>query len=280
MTSIHARIPTSMKEAVLVAKRRGETESPAIKDDSQKTSIMTTKSSTSPHLRIESLSHPIFLSNDSGRNPRNLFTNQSAEQNSDLDADSDDEVSASKENDPSLSPSPVAVQSPRKSTTTKRPLSDLPTPTEPLFDEENPLGISSSDRNIANNMAYIPSLVVPDIQSSRKALKLTERSRSVNFTSCGLQDIEKDELAIALRDVQACEDDNSPAAKRLCSREEKENINEKLSIDRVKVVTARSASVNGIAGASKQPCTSSRTSSLASMTGSKGNRPRVGLRRL
>lgn len=67
----------------------------------------------------------------------------------------DDESSASKENDPSISPSPVSppptLPVRRNTVLGKRPLSDLPTPEEPPSEDEQQRGLSASEKNIVAN---------------------------------------------------------------------------------------------------------------------------------
>lgn len=271
MTSIHACIPTGLSEAVLAAKRRGETFGGALIADVEQQPPKTTKPCSSSSARIR---EPPYVTIPYNNNSRNA-----AEYDYNSDTETDDEASASKENDPSHSPSPVAPQIPRTSTSIKRPLSDLPTPTEPQFDEENSLGISSSERNIANNMAPFPSPYELNTEAPPKALKLAERTRSVNFTSRGVQDGDMDELVMMPYDIKAGEADNVPAAKRRCSGG-KENATGGLGLERTTTVTARSVGGSGNAATTKQVCIASRKPALASIAGSKGNRPRVGLRRL
>lgn len=280
MTSIHARIPTDLSEAVLVAQRRGETVGAPIIDHVEQQPPKTTELCKSSGLIVRNAPYVTIPSNDNYRNPETLHPNQLVEHDDCSDIDTDDEASASKENDPSQSPSPVTPPTPRKSTSIKRPLSDLPTPTESQTDEENPLGITSSGRNIANNMAYFTPPFAIGTENSSKALKLAERTRSVNFASRGLQDVGVDGLVIVPYDIDAGEANDVPAAKRLCSGGGKENVTEGLGIERTAAVMARSVGVGGNVGLVKQACNSSRKPALASMAGSKGVRPRIGLRRL
>lgn len=279
MTSIHARIPTDLSEAVLVAQRRGETVGAPITDDVEQQPLKPTESCKSSGVIDKNAPYVTIPSNDNCRNPETLHLNQLVEHDDPSDIDTDDEASASKENDPSQSPSPVTPPTPRKSTSIKRPLSDLPTPTESQTDEENPLGITSSERNIVNNMAYFTPPFAIGTENSSKALKLAERTRSVNFTSRGLQDVGVDGLFIVPYDIDAGEANDVPVAKRLCSGG-KENVTEGLGIERTAAVMARSVGVSGNVGLAKQPCISSRKPALASVAGSKGVRPRIGLRRL
>ena len=95
------------------------------------------------------------------------------------DTGEDDEVSASKENDPSISPSPVSppptIQPRRNTILGKRPLSDLPTPEEPPSDDESQTHshLSASERNIAAN-------TTPNLSGSFSSLSFANTSATSN----------------------------------------------------------------------------------------------------
>lgn len=164
MTSIHAPIPADMKDQVNEAKRddnvtvssTGEEQNVSDRDVPVQTVIMKRKQqSTTP------------LPEEQRPASEHQQVNQPAEDSdSDADADSDSENSASKENDPTLSSSPVImpVRSPR-SVLGKRPLSVLSVAEEPELvlvndssdDEEGAdqppefSGMTASEKNVAAN---------------------------------------------------------------------------------------------------------------------------------
>jgi len=290
MTSIHAQIPSEMKEAVIEAKRRGEDAGTEMKEEIIPRPRMNGKSASSSTVVMKKLpSHLVLAQTAGARRVQSAPTSQvmGGDSIEDTEADEDDEVSASKENDPSLSPSPVTTpQSPRRPTLAKRPLSDLPTPVEPDSDCEDASGLSPSERNIVNNAPLLPvSASTPasssaSTDSTRKPSTLTERSRSVNFTSRGLQDASADGLAIVPFEDKASSDDGPPAAKRVRSGEGKENVSEGSNEVKPLVSIMRPASAN--VGLTKTITGVVRKAPAAGMvgTGSVKARPRVGLRRL
>lgn len=239
MTSIHARIPAHMKDGVLEAKRRGEVEGSAVRDERDEQPLIKTKSSSSSRVVMKraKMVNP--------GSPGVVASQQPiCEHCSDSDMDYD-EASASKENDPSQSPSPVMAQSPRRPTLAKRPLSDLPTPPEPDSEDDGATALSPSERNIVANTPYLSSLLgKTNVESPRQNIKLTERSQIVNFTSRGLQDVSSDGLgnvhfSRGLQDASRdglgnvhfeinvdAEVEEPPAQKRLCVWAEKENSTE------------------------------------------------------
>ena len=290
MTSIHARIPSEMKEAVLEAKRRGEEAGTQINEEIVSRPKLSAKSASSSTVVMKKLpSHLTSSQVASARRvqsaPMSQTTNGDVTENT--KADEDDEASASKENDPSLSPSPVTTPiSPKRPTLAKRPLSDLPTPIETDSDCEDLAGPSSSERNIANNTLHLPtSASVPATMSTfadptRKPSSLAERSRSVNFTSHGLQDAGAEGLAIVPFEDKSSSDDGAPAAKRICSGEGKENVSEGSSD--LKAATLMMKSTSASLAPTKAITGIVRKISVAGPlgSGSAKARPRIGLRRL
>lgn len=227
MASIHARIPKSLEEEVLEAKRRGEEES---KDSS--------------------------------------------------DADTDDEASASKENDPSLSPSPVAAESPRISASTKRPLSVLPTPTEPEQDWGSLSSTTHAETNISTISLFSSAPRGLNSDESTEGLKLVERSRGVNHITRTIQATSQDRSIIIPFDEQTNSDDDVPASKRICSREGKENGFEALGICETATSATRPVMVSGNVTAARLPAVIAKKQIQNVLVGSRIARPRVGLRRL
>ncbi|MCJ1431372.1 ubiquitin-conjugating enzyme E2 S [Xylographa pallens] len=270
MTSIHAPIPSSLQDAVAAAKSRGEETRPvAAKQASRKR----------PHLALEE--------------PINALQ---ALPDHDTDS-SDDEATASKENDPALSPSPVnpPMPSSRRPQLLKRPLSDLPTPTETDSDDEEEActGMTSSERNIAANTPNL-SLNIALMAVSEQSItgtKLVERSRSFNFSVRDRDESNTGGLMIMPFEDQSAgadagdeqEEAYQPPTKRVCSGEEKENITEAQQAK--PIVTAKLAA---IAAPTAQVAAAGSLRKVSSASGSNGGaastrvmaKPRVGLRRL
>ena len=261
MTSIHATVPANLREAVAQAQCRGEEASKKTKGDRK-------WNSKSVGL--------LGLSADKGQDSA---IQQSAANEAESD-DDENEATASKENDPSLSPSPVAPQSPRKNILGKRPLADLPTPLDTDDDEEdNCSSMTSSDRNVAKNTQHLSNAQTcteGNGERQRKSPKLAERSRSFNFASRGK---DTSEVATGLM-ITPFEDAGGEitATKRVCSGEGKENVTETTGEKKEQVVVPKPAlPVN--AGPKVSAGRNISATSSASGNG-KAARPRVGLRRL
>ena len=202
-----------------------------------------------------------------------------------------------KENNPSLSPSPVPTPTTARRPTIlgKRPLSDLPTPEEPESDDESDIPMTSSERNIVANTPNLSSNLEcmsfnsTTTQSShasieqqpRRPTKLAERSRGVNFIRPRTDHTFQD--APASCSLHEPEQVAPPSAKRVCSGSgDKENAMDLEEAAKAVFVSAKPAALVGL-GLKTAPSSaaSSRKSSTAS-GGSAGarNKPRVGLRRL
>ncbi|OJD20818.1 hypothetical protein ACJ73_07848, partial [Blastomyces percursus] len=200
MTSIHAPIPKDMKDAVMEAKRRGDESGIVITEDEDcpAAAIGSRKAASTPSLstvimkkpvtqrkqcslrtakldiRVKQISQPGLLSSlQSSSSP---FT-RDQQQPHEGESDNEDTGSPSKENDPSLSLSTVAISpsSSRKGVLGKRPLAVLASPSEPEFvlvnsgdtDDDDDMnntharsnsngngsddGLTPSERNIAAN---------------------------------------------------------------------------------------------------------------------------------
>ncbi|OQE30678.1 hypothetical protein PENFLA_c002G06438 [Penicillium flavigenum] len=171
MTSIHAPIPTNLEDAVTEAKVRGE-ETGTKPEEKEKDAVIkrtrkqarthaaTTKKTACNTTASENPSQSSYPSQSS-----NPFAQPSppVTDNAMSDSESDDPASATKENDPTLSPSPVhlAPPSPRKTALGKRPLSvlSIPYPEDSdadmmLIDSDNDNdtpGMTSNERNITAN---------------------------------------------------------------------------------------------------------------------------------
>ncbi|KGO67804.1 Ubiquitin-conjugating enzyme, E2 [Penicillium italicum] len=172
MTSIHAPIPPNLKDAVTDAKFRGEEAGATPKEKEEedaaviqrprkqaRTHAATTKKITRNTATFENISQPTNPSQSSS----NPFTQPPPPMTDDVDSESDDPATASKENNPTLSPSPVhfAPPSPRKTALGKRPLSvlSIPYPEDSdtdmmLIDSDNDNdtpAMTSNERNITAN---------------------------------------------------------------------------------------------------------------------------------
>ncbi|MCJ1385753.1 ubiquitin-conjugating enzyme E2 S [Xylographa soralifera] len=270
MTSIHAPIPTSLQAAVAAAKSRGEETKPVTaKQTSRKR----------PHLALEDPIIPHQTVPDHDTDP------------------SDDEATASKENDPALSPSPVnpPMPSSRRPQLLKRPLSDLPTPTETDSDDEDEVcaGLTSSERNIAANTPNLSSNIARMAVSEQSitGTKLVERSRSFNFAARdrdesitgGLMIMPFEDQSAGADAEEEQEENYQPPTKRVCSGEEKENITE---AQQAKPILP--AKLAAIAGPTAKVAAAGSLRKVSSASGSSGGaasvrvmaKPRVGLRRL
>ncbi|KAF3480177.1 ubiquitin-conjugating enzyme E2S [Arthroderma uncinatum] len=206
MTSIHAPIPEDMRDSVNEA-RRGADEAEQASGEQKGSDTGLSKglpSSTVTMKRKQPAPGP-----EEGSNMYPTSTQEQyplpADPDSDSDAESDAENSASKENDPTLSSSPVIIpaRSPR-SVLGKRPLSVLSAPEEPDLvlindssdDEDGDhhsefSGMTASEKNVAANVSspatvvarnrsnsthFIPSLNDQSLllQLRRKAPKLSD----------------------------------------------------------------------------------------------------------
>ncbi len=279
MASIHARIPANLRDDVSAAKRRGE-ESDAVGRHLDHEPLANAKSCRAFGVGGNRPHHLHLSSSQGSSRLSDAIIAHTEDLNGSFDADSEDEASASKENDPSLSPSPVAIESPRISISTKRPLSDLPTPTEPECNPDNLLGMSSAEDNISINAPFFPATVACTSDDSNQTLKLVERSRSLNYINRANQGIGKDRPVGMPLDEKADSDDDAPASKRICSREEKENGLEELVICDAAMVAASPVTANGNAPAANHPTSITRKPTANAAIGSRAVRPRVGLRRL
>jgi hypothetical protein len=185
MTSIHASIPRDMKDAVMEARRRGDENGMVIHEEEDQFPISSRKPST-----ISSLIMKKKPSNGKGEGTKaveirikhkpEVEVSADSQQKNDAESDGDDTGSASKENDPCLSPSPVAppLTNSWKSVLGKRPLSVLAAPVGPdmiLTDADEEFdGMTSSEKNIAANCSKEPS------QLQRKSPKFSELRKRVN----------------------------------------------------------------------------------------------------
>ena len=260
MTSIHARIPMNLKDDVLEAKRRGETWGSRVEQTFEDRPRISRKVASASKVIMKRPTKPVYLTLNAAMQSASAPVHQSTlyfhEIGHEVCVDEDvDEASESKENDPSLSPSPVLSSRPRRPELKKRPLSDLPTPTE---EEMWKGGLSPSEMNsIANERTGIASNAL-SCAKPQIGYTLVERSQSSNL--CNI-DRRKDD----------------PPAKRLCSDEYKENVGTARD-PLMAEMSHSSTSGNNISvmasGIAKDGCVSNKASKA------KSAKARVGLRRL
>ncbi|KAJ5832711.1 Ubiquitin-conjugating enzyme E2 [Penicillium riverlandense] len=280
MTSIHAPISADLKDAVTEAKLRGE-DAGAVFEEKDNTGFQRPRKEQ----RIQTVTMKTTVR---ATGPTQEPAGDSFAMPSDDDSENEDPASASKENDPSLSPTPVrlAPPSPRKNALGKRPLSSLPVPYAEypdsdmmLVDEEEDMGslcMSSSEQNIQANTSRPGS-------PQRKQIKLSLLNRGLNASSRV-----RDDLQI-YEDVP--EFSTQDASRRL-SGDGKENplavigLKEKREIQTAKTVTPLST------GSAQPRLASSLASSAAPKvskvaagvrkvsSGAAKPKPRIGVRRL
>ena len=252
MTSIHATIPSSLREAVLAAQRRGEAPG----------EIHTEQRDQRPNLKSKSTSYSSVIMKTL---PERTTSSQSASTTRVVSTASEvtedeDESSASKENDPTLSPTSVPIQSPRRPNLMKRPLSDLPCPTEEEVDQ---MCTSPSEQNIANNVSQCnteASIAVRDIESNSTGRSLRDASTNVTITKQGDTDLGR-------------------SAKRICSDEAKENAREgyNMTVPALSAVTT----LKGVpAKVQVNPIRKASAPSVLGAGSGKASKARIGLRRL
>ncbi|KAJ5158632.1 Ubiquitin-conjugating enzyme E2 [Penicillium coprophilum] len=172
MTSIHAPIPPNLKDAVTEAKLRGEDPGNVIEQKEEDAMIKRPRKQARTHTatvkklaRNANASEQPSQSSYPSQSSSNPFAQPSPPVTDDAmsDSENDDPASASKENNPILSPSPVYLPppSPRKTALGKRPLSVLsisyPEDSDAdmmLIDSDNDNdtpAMTSNERNITAN---------------------------------------------------------------------------------------------------------------------------------
>ena len=267
MTSIHASIPLDLREAALTAKTRGEESDNMIPEDTQQRPALKCKAAGSSSVLVKKLPQRITSTQPS---LLPLSTNQREEES----ASDEDETSGSKENDPILSPDPVPAQMPRRPMLTKRPLSDLPIPTDAESENIDAPYVSPFDQNVVNNKALTQAIA--PVESSRKSPPTAERIQSIHSTGRGLQDTDANSLTVSPFMEPAYNDISRPT-KRIRSEESKENIAEGLSLEMSSETSVLTAS-----GQLKAVITAPRKDAASAAPGTSGmkGKSRAGLRRL
>ena len=260
MTSIHASIPSDARDAVILAKRRGEIAGTAVEEDTEKRP-MTKGEPASPSTRHLMRKLPECVAHEQSA-PSTLH--QALEDESPASEDEDD-ISASKENDPLLSRSrvPVPVPSSRRPSMAKRPLSDLHI-VKPEHDTIDAPCLSPSEQSAVNNA--IPLTSITTSHSSRKGLQPAEKSQSINKAGHN-HDI----------NGMGSDDFDGRPIKRICSDFGKEDTLETRGAR--KLIETRLLTI-GAASKISVPNSRKASESSSSGTSSVKGKARVGLRRL
>lgn len=203
MTSIHASIPSELIDSAKAAKRRGEDPRVSVREDQEPRPTIKGKSASSSCVIMKKLPSRLVSIQSAPASRASISPGEHSE-------GSADEKSASKGNDPLLSPSPIPIQDQGKSSLTKSTLSDLPCPTDSANHQPS---LNPSLQNIANNVQTLNSF-----EESQSA----ESNLVINISKHRLQEPHAGRTSmIALGDAIA--DECARSAKRVCSEEGKEN---------------------------------------------------------
>ena len=261
MTSIHAPITSELKDAALAAKRRGETTCTAKEEDTEQRPTMNGKPASSlTDVQLERLPEHITPGQSL---PSNIYQPVHGENPTNED---DDGISASKENDPLLSPSPVTLPSLQRRSAVKRPLSDLHIG-EPEHETTTATCLSPSEQNVVNNEASCK--IIHESDSSGNSLRLAGKSQDVTKTSRDLQETGCNTVGI--------DDCDKRPTKRICSDSGKDDMLEMWGTRRLIEMPLPAASA-----VTQLEVLNSRTASASSFLGTSSvkGKSRVGLRRL
>ena len=265
MTSIHASIPSHLKEATLAARRRGEEPGSYAPDDTEVKTKVKSKMSSSSGTMIKK--HPERLTGM----PLVPAPERVLQDDDCSSSEVEYEKSSSKENDPTLSPLPATERTARRPTMRKRPLSDLPTPIEPDCETLETSHLSPSDQNILNNTFVVTK--DGELEALRKDHTVSAR---VNFQERGLQAVPAAELAsVPLHEAQG--DDGARPTKRVCSDEEKDLMAQVRQVEKLPV---RPAMISSKSDEWKIPAPRKASTSRSLDQGSSKGKARIGLRRL
>ncbi|KAI9373052.1 UBC-like protein [Aspergillus egyptiacus] len=178
MTSIHAPVPSDLRNEVMEAKMRGEESGTTVPEQEDTArALRSRKGKTVQSVTMKKRPTRMGSATPQPPDPENIRTHERPDQShdhlhqqaiSDDENENDNPASSSKENDPSLSPSPVKFApplSPRKNAHGKRPLSVLTPSTsidaDPFTPDLEDMNIdttesntmTASERNIAANIA-------------------------------------------------------------------------------------------------------------------------------
>ena len=254
MTSIHARIPSDLKDLAFSARRRGEIMGAAKGEDIEQRTTMKGQSTSSlpdgepadcvPHTQLSLIILDQVLKGES------------------LAEEDEYATSAPKENDHLPSPSSVPVPSPQRPATAKRPLPDLHI-AEPEHDITKASCLGPSERRVVNNVHPLASIAASCI--SRKGLQWAGKCQTVSHgQKSGDNGTGSDDL-------------EGKPTKRICPDSGKENAVETWGARKL-IETPLPA----VSAANKVGFPTSRKASASSFLGTnmtKG-KSRVGLRRL
>ncbi|KAL4809523.1 ubiquitin-conjugating enzyme/RWD-like protein [Aspergillus unguis] len=317
MTSIHAPIPSEMRNEVMEAKMRGEDSGTTVPEQQEETSrslrsrkgvrgqTVTMKKKSA---RKDASTTPPPPDMENIRPQHELLPEIHHEYaHPSSDDENENPACASKENDPSLSPSPVKLAppiSPRKNAHGKRPLSVLTTSLDmdPFvsaeqedidmdmdMDMDAPDGMTASERNIAANIS--PSRDIHprgqqerDSSPQRKSPKLSLRNRGftpkpllAETSGPGLQIYEDPVVR------PASGGSSSSSSNPLMERDP---LSSKPLHHHPLAILPSSASASSSSNILKKPVTGSGSGSasasrkISSGSGLKKAKPRVGIRRL
>ena len=262
MTSIHALVPSSMKEAVREARQRGED-----KLSSNKNSVRR-------------------LSQNLERNSNNPPSAPPPAIYEDPEPGDENEEDASKENDPTYSPHPFSPPTKRvpRPLLGKRPLSDLPTPEAEPSDDEEDHKLSPSERNIAANFPPANNHVNPSFKitgGGTYEMNLVSRGCSLSeYSSVAQREREPVGLAIHIAEDNDIRTEGTRPKKRVCSADEKENSMQEGEAERGLEVQKKAAKKPDGVEKKVVKGASLRKVSSNSVSGKGKTGARVGLRRL
>ncbi|KAL9130602.1 MAG: hypothetical protein Q9217_001262 [Psora testacea] len=260
MTSIHASIPPDLRGAVSAAKRRGEVLEISMQVEGEQRPMLKAKSASSSDVDTKKLPQRL-----TGTHPEPLPWQ--IPQGLHVLGGKEDEKSASKGNDPALSPVLVPEPSPRQCTLAKQPLSDLPCPTE-SDEDEMPMCLGPSERNTPQTTTH--SLV---IDNKLRKSQLVEKTSIANLRGRIFKDLSVDNRTVLA--LGAVHSERERPTKRVCSDDTKENKLAGSSVmSQVIAPQLRSVSVK------LQSTYTRKASATGALRGPKAGKPRVGLRRL
>lgn len=209
MTSIHARIPLDLQDQVKKAKLRGETIQRMIVMDNVEQPKSNKKGASALMVIMKNAKRLTPLATEASIRPAAAPLEHAGghEECEILYHSAEDSKPEGKENGPSLSSS--VVMPIRRSGLAKRPLSELPIPTEADAMSVRDSSLSPSEQNIAANCAKITLSSHPIHPAPRGSQALMEGSQYLN--RCSLE-----------------QQEGFPLAKRICLEEVKENIDTNL----------------------------------------------------
>ena len=263
MTSIHASIPSELREACALARRRGEGPETALLEY-----VFERPSARGKAINPSSV--VMKRPSESTRSRQSSTIKQKMALGTDDEATEEDEISASKENDPALSPIPVLPPSPKRPSLSKRPLSDLLCSVAPA--EEEVSCLSQSEKNVADNVT---------IDTNKDALQagpeLAGKTSLLNLKNKNSHDINVDSRAVSA--PEPTEAENGRSVKRICSDEAKENAQVEMRHENQRVQEAKPIVSSSMARNCKVSSTR-MASAPGALGGGKVGKPRVGLRRL